>query len=125
MEVIDSKVLLHKEKKLLKTINKFLNATNADFITLSQLHVKRNDYYLKNLIEKGLVSEVNASYNPETGTSPFKGVAPSEKGKHYFEMDRELEKQLLVKSILIPVITSLLTTFTIWLIGWLLGLIRI
>ena len=71
----------------------------------------------KSLIEKGLASEKR--YSPSQGAWIPWGIVLSEKGRHRIRYAVETFSSFFVKSVLVPILVSILTTlFTIWLSGY-------
>lgn len=122
-----------KERKLLKKIIK-LSKKYSDRNIPYGTPVPQSNYYLKLLLEKGLIqnssssSKSNSDIDTPEFTSTmqtFDSITPSTEGLHYLEINRDANITFFKKSILVPILVSVATTILIWLIVWLLGLLHL
>lgn len=124
MDINNTKTLF-KERKLLKTINVKFSNTDRNYVSLQELNISHDNYYLQLLDKKGLiipVSEAVTFSDPLDHRHETLGIAPTTEGLHFFEWRKEEINSFLIKSVYIPIAVSISTTCLIWLVKWLIGL---
>lgn len=108
---------IRKERRLLRKLIHLSKTTNNK-ISVDDLPVNPNNYYLSQLIDKKLVAPSYQNANPFTDGPDYFEI--TEQGKHYFELRHEDLRSLLFRSVYIPIIVSFVTTcITLALRQWL------
>lgn len=109
-----------KERKLLKDLINLSKKYDHNIIPINSLPVDANNYYLKQLISKNLIKVTNSTgINPTTHQPINSGpvdMIVTDQGQHYFENLWEDIKAFLLKSVLVPIIVSIITTILVLLI---------
>ena len=107
------------ERRLLKKIQQLSHSEKND-VFLELLALSADDYYLKKLNNHHLIYFTNSDDYGEHA----KSVRLTDEGLHFFDWRLEKHIQFIKRSIITPFFVSLATTATIWLFGWLLGLVH-
>lgn len=108
---------IRKERRLLRKLIRLSKTTNNK-ISVDDLPVSPNNYYLSQLVDKKLVIPSYQNSNPFTDGPDYFKI--TKQGKHYFELRHEDLRSLLFRSVYIPIIVSFVTTcITLALRQWL------
>lgn len=102
-------VTLYKEKKLLKKLKKISKEYSYGKIPISQVENGFSNFYLKLLFENKFASREFTQQDDE-GNPIYDSVKITEKGQHYQEFKIEEFKIFLYRSILTPIVVSIITT---------------
>lgn len=111
---------MNKEaERLLKTILKLLpegesSIDGDDLRTSSGLNEADMGYLLNYLADKDLIEPVQW----------WVVVIVKTKARYYFQDKKAANIEFIKRSILTPIVVSIITTCLIWFIGWLVGLIH-
>lgn len=109
---------LYKERRLLKKLNKISKKCSYKKIPISQVENGFSNFHLKLLFENELAIREFSQQDNE-GNPIYDSVKITEKGKHYREFKIEEFKIFLYRSILTPVIVSIITSLVTIGITWL------
>lgn len=111
---------VRKERKLLKNLIRLAQSYDNNAVPITKLPISANNYYLNQLISKGLVKINNSTgIDPITHRPVNKGpveVTVTDQGQHFFENLWEDIKAFLLKSVLVPIVVSIITTILVLLI---------
>lgn len=112
-------ILNRQERKLLKKINVL---TNYGKIRLVQSEKLMNEpefshYYFSQLKQLGLVATHHYHEpNENTHYRPDNGFCSTDRGLHYFDWHWEHLRQFMYRSVLIPIVVSIIANLVIYLI---------
>lgn len=109
---------LYKERKLLKKLNKISKKYSYKMVPISQVENGFSNFYLK-LLFKNKLAIKEFSQQDNEGNPVYDSVRITEKGRHYREFKIEEFKIFLYRSILTPVIVSIITSLVTIGITWL------
>ncbi|PWT29919.1 hypothetical protein DKZ27_09245 [Limosilactobacillus reuteri] len=114
-----------KERKLLKQLMRESDKYDHGFIPIDNKHVNMQNYYFRELCQKGFIKTAEAKYETDAWVDPKPiSIQVTNLGKHYFEHRFEVTKELMFKSFWLPIavafVTSLLTNGALYTIRLLL-----
>ena len=96
---------IRAERVLLKKLSKYKSLNHND------PKITKDPYLIKDLVDKGLVQiyPVNKVKNHITNMVDF-NYSLSPEGEHYFQERHEQFRKFLFRSVLVPIIVSVITT---------------
>ncbi|WP_347981108.1 hypothetical protein [Limosilactobacillus portuensis] len=111
---------VRKERIILrKLIKNYIKGRKI--VSFQELNIK-DEFYPKDLEKKNLVTIVGTGRKDEYGKFEYYNhLQLTEQGKHYFSFRWERIKMFLLKSVLVPIAVSIITTILVLLIK---GLLR-
>lgn len=109
-----------KEVKLLKKIKKIQSKSEKNVAYLKDLEIDSNDYFLKKLLQKNYIYYIQSD---DWGNN-IDAFTVTDEGQHISYYRNLRTKEVLLKSVVIPVTVAFLTTLaTNYLVPFLISLI--